>query len=256
MKRLFIILPLLSFIATSCYKEPVAEAVFTPDPAYVGQDVDFTNYSVNANRVQWDFGDGTISDAFNVTHYYVDPGTYTGSLSAYGKKGDVSVAPFQIQVIGSEIKIIVKDYEDDALIEGASVILFESLADWEAGNYKGKPEAFTDAYGECTFSNLSYQKYYVDVQYREQNADTGWVNWLLAEEDIKWIETQMLPGNYDHTFIAYVDFVTFDDNKKSARFGMRPEFRPPLNSLRSKLKSASSERALKENKISTKRGEK
>jgi hypothetical protein len=85
----------------------------------------------------------------------------------------------------------------------------------------------------------------VDVYYRVGNE--GYVNWLLGEEDIEWVETQLLPGGYDHTFIAYVDFVTFDDQKKSAG---RPLVRPPLQELNRSTEKSAGRTPLKENKFS------
>ena len=57
------------------------------------------------------------------------------------------------------------------------------------------------------YSNLSYQRYYVDVW--EADHD----NYTLAAEEGGWIETPELHGLYDHTFIAYVDY--YEAAKKS-----------------------------------------
>ncbi|MEZ5072331.1 MAG: PKD domain-containing protein [Bacteroidales bacterium] len=252
MKRLLAILPILALLATSCYKEPYAEVVVTPNPAFVGEDIEFTNLSLNGRDFEWNLGDGTTSTYFDLVHYYVDPGKYTASLSAYGKKGDASTVYFDVDVTGSSLTVEVRDYETEALIQDASVVLFHSLNAWDEANYDNiVAEAFTDGYGECTFSNLSYQRYYVDVYWR--SGDVGWVNWILGAEDVVWIETQMLPGGYNHKFIAYVDYVTFTDKKKSAGEDMvRPDVRPPLKDLSSNLKSTGVNRPLKENKSSVK----
>jgi hypothetical protein len=247
MKRLLTILPLLSLLVTGCYDEPIAEAVISPNPAWVGEDITFTNLSHNTEHAEWVMGDGTTSSSFNVVHYYNDPGLYNVTLRAFGRKGDVNVASFAVDVTGSELTIVVKEFVDEYFIEGASVVLFASLEDWDEADYaKAVDEQFTNYKGECYFEDLSYQRYYVDVYYQVGNE--GYVNWLLGQEDVAWIETQLLPGGYDHTFIAYVDFVTF--NKKSAG---RPAVRPPLEEVKSQLKNAGAERSLKENKFSVKR---
>jgi hypothetical protein len=70
-------------------------------------------------------------------------------------------------------------------------------------------EGFTNASGVVTFVDLpANQQYYVDVW--EADHD----NYMLAEEDVKWIETQLLrPGTFN-TFVAYVDY--YEPGKKAA----------------------------------------
>ncbi len=216
MKRILIILPILSLMLAACNREPSAEASFGPNPAWVGQDVAFTNLSTNTSYSEWDMGDGTSSSAFNVVHYYIDPGQYTVTLSSYGEKKGMSRASFVVDVTASSLKVIVKEYYDEYVIEDASVLLYATQDDWyEANVDKALDEQFTNRYGECTFEGLSSRKYYVDVYY--QLGNEGYVNWLLGEDDIVWVETQEVMGEYDQTFIAYVEAVTFDGAKKSMR---------------------------------------
>ncbi len=211
MKRLLTILPILSLALAGCIKEPFADAIITPNPAYVGEDIEFTNITDNTDYVEWEMGDGSTSSAFNVVHYYNDPDFYDVKLTAFGVKGGVHSSSFIVEVMGSELKIIVQlwtpDGEPDGYyLEGASVILYPTLDDW-VNETNPSSELFTNSAGECVFDGLSYQRYYVDVL--EANHD----NYLLAEEDIGWIETQELPGAYYHTFIAYVDY--YESGKKS-----------------------------------------
>lgn len=61
-------------------------AFFNTDPV-VGcgpLTVDMTNYSSGDTALLWDFGDGNFSIAENPTHTFVDAGTYTVALSAFG----------------------------------------------------------------------------------------------------------------------------------------------------------------------------
>lgn len=248
MKRLFYIIPILSVILTACHKDPYANATINPNPAWVGEDITFTNLSTDTEYSQWDMGDGTAATSFNVVHYYIDPGQYEVTLNSYGKNNKgVSRATFIVDVTGSELKIVVKEYFDEYFIEEASVVLFASQNDWYEADYDKivGDEQFTNSIGECWFEGLSSQMYYVDVYYRVGNE--GYVNWNLGEEDIGWVETQEVLGGYDHTFIAYVDAVTFEDQKKSTG---RPTVRPPLREVKSLHKAASSI-SPKENKIST-----
>ncbi len=249
MKRLIIILPILSLLLAGCYEEPApyADAIITPNPAWVGEEITFDNLSANTSYADWTMGDGTSASAYNVLHYYYDPGFYDVTLRAHGYDGKVSVASFVVEVTGSELTIEVREIMDDYLIEGASVVLFASEDDWFEADYtKAVAEEFTDQTGRCYFTGLSYTRYYVDV-YEEDH-----VNWLLGEEDLyRWAETQMLPGGWDHTFIAYVDYVTWE--KKSTG---RPAERPSIEQLKGQLKSAGAPRPEKENKFSVKKEKK
>ncbi len=212
MKRLLTILPILSLALAGCHKEPLSDAIISPNPAYVGEDINFTNISTNADAVEWEMGDGATSSSSNVVHYYNDPGFYDVMLRAFGVKGGVHTSSFTVEVIGSELKIVVQLWTDVGqpegyFLEGASVILYPTLDDW-VNETNAVTEQYTNTSGEVYFEGLSFQRYYVDVW--EQSHHNYW----LAEDDVLFIETQMLPGDYDHTFIAYVDYDP--DMKKSA----------------------------------------
>jgi hypothetical protein len=211
MKRLIIILPILALIIAGCSREPYADGIITPNPAYVGEDVIFSNRSDNSDYVEWEFGDGYGASDYNVSHYYIDPGFYDVKLRAFGTKGGVNTASFVVEVWGAELKVVVQLWTppgepEGYFVQGASVRLYPTLDDWiDETNLVG--ELYTNQYGEVTFNDLSYQQYYVDVW--EANHD----NYQLAAEDVGWIETQMLEGAYYQTFYAFVDY--YPDGKKS-----------------------------------------
>ena len=80
------------------------------------------------------------------------------------------------------------------------------LFDWEyESNYFS--EGFTDGNGVVTFTGLDPLSYWLDVWHENHN------NYLLAEEDEKWIRTLPLLRNRINTFIAYVDY--FESKSKS-----------------------------------------
>jgi hypothetical protein len=228
-------------------KDPVANAVINPNPAWVGEEIAFTNLSTNTAYSEWDMGDGTVSTSFNLVHYYVDPGRYNVSLKAFNKNNDINIASFVVDITGSELMVIVKEYFDEYVIEDASVLLYASENDWYEADFDKAVggEQFTNSYGECLFEGLSYQKYYVDVYY--QLGNEGYVNWLLGKDDILWVETQEVSGGWDHTFIAYVEAVTFDNQKKSTG---RPVVRPAPGDVHPIYKGAATNRSARENKIS------
>jgi PKD repeat protein len=215
MKRILAILPLLSLIVISCNREPFAEATVDLNPSYVGEDVRFTSYSTNTDYVEWDMDDGIMYTTSVVDHYFIDPGFYDVSLRAFGTKGGVSTAVIPMEVIGAELTVVVRLWTEVVgqgyLLPDASVRLYPTLTDWE-NETNMVAEAFSDSYGECTFTNLSYQRYYIDVW--EANHD----NYTLAAEDVSFIETDMLEGAYYWTFEALVDYYA----KKSTTGTERP----------------------------------
>jgi len=235
MKRLLTIISASFIVFMGCNREPYADAVISPNPAYVGEDVYFQDLSVNTESVEWDFDDGYKSTAFNPVHYYVHPGYYDVIQKAFGKKAGLDIMIYELRIIGSSVKIEVRDVVDNVLIPGASILLYPTLQDWD-DQRNASEDYWTNNYGICTIEGLSYQRYYVDVWVNE-----GYNNWGLGLESVDWIETQMLAGGYDNTFIAYVDF--YDTGKKSAS-RTRPE------NIKAGPKDAASSDLLRDNKIS------
>ncbi len=73
-------------IMVSCGKEPVAD--FTWEPK-AGEEVKFTNLSIDAKSYSWNFGDMSIGDETNPTHIYERKGNYIVDLRAQnGLKSD------------------------------------------------------------------------------------------------------------------------------------------------------------------------
>ena len=219
MKRILTILPILSLIVMGCKREPFADADISVNPAYVGEYVTFRSYSTNTDYVEWDMNDGYTYSDFVVDHYFVDPGWYDVQLKAFGTKGGVDVAVYPVEVLGAELKVVVQLWTEEGtppgyLLPNARVRLYPTLTDWEQETNL-VVEAYTNAVGECTFTDLSYQRYYVDVW------DAFHDNYTLAGEDVGWIETDMLEGLYYWTFYAFVDY--YPGGKKSTASGDRAE---------------------------------
>ena len=251
MKRFIFILPLLSLIVISCHREPIAEATVDLNPAYVGEYVRFTSFSTNADYVEWDMDDGIMYTTPVVDHYFVDPGFYDVTLRAFGTKGGVSSFVIPVEVIGSELTIIVQEYWDEYYIADAEIYLFLTLADWDTGDENLAIGPFyTDSYGEVTISGLSYQNYYVDAYYWD--GINEYANWDLGWEDEYWIETDP-PAGLDNTFIAWVAEI-IPDGKKSAPTGEEVrKGRIPYSRPAGQLKATGQDHPLKENKSSEKR---
>ena len=73
---------------SSCVKEP--KACFTVDNVnpYVGEEVQFSNCSTEADSYVWNFDDGNSDGETDATHTYLLPGEYTVSLLALSENGD------------------------------------------------------------------------------------------------------------------------------------------------------------------------
>ena len=199
MKRFYIVLLVALIVFTSCEKKPVASFFSSEIDVYVNEDVFFTNTSIDAKYFEWDFGDGTYSNATNPVHKWQASGIYTVVLTASSNKytdkayQDISVT------FPTTLEIEVLEYYEEYPVENASVILYPTYDDW-LDETNMLVEGFTNANGKVVFSNLEPKRYYVDVW--EANHD----NYTLAEEDVGFIETDILVEGEINRFIAWVDY--------------------------------------------------
>jgi PKD repeat protein len=201
MKKIIYLSLVLPLILISCETSP--RAYFSADPGnpVVGEDVWFTNESDNAMSFEWNFGDGYISNEPNPVHRFTATGTYTIVLKAWSENGLADEASLSLEVkIPTLLEIEVLEYYEEYPVEGASVILYPTLNDWDEETNMIN-EGFTDSDGYAVFSDLDYIVYYVDVW--EENHD----NYSLRNEDVGFIRTSEIIPNKINRFIAYVDFV-------------------------------------------------
>ena len=68
-----------------------ANFIFAPTEPEAGQEITFTNQSVNAATFAWDFGNGQTSTQQNPRLTYAQAGTFNVRLTARGASGEVSV---------------------------------------------------------------------------------------------------------------------------------------------------------------------
>jgi PKD repeat protein len=204
-KIIYFFLP-LSIILSSCHKSvetPIPQSSFSVDNVEpeVGQAVFFTNNSVNGYTYEWDFGDGYISNDENPTHVFTSTGTYEVLLTVTSSGGDTDHSSIVITVTVPTLLVIeVREYYSDAIVPGASIILYPSITDWDAQT-NSVVEGYTDANGTAVFSNLDPLVYYVDVW--EATHD----NYQLRAEDIGFVRTPEVLSHTISGFIAYVDIV-------------------------------------------------
>lgn len=76
-------------LTVTAFTGPTPTASFSIDKAFaeVGDQIIFTNSSVDGSTFEWDFGDGSTSTDENPTHNYSAKGTYTVTLTAIGSGG-------------------------------------------------------------------------------------------------------------------------------------------------------------------------
>ncbi len=211
------------------------------DLVFVGEEVSFNNTSQDAATFSWSFGDGTNTTLASPVYSYDTPGDYTVTLVADGGGDYIDSYSKTLKVVdpvSSALRITVLEYFDEYPVENASVILYQSLSDWETVNNPSE-EMFTTPLGKCAFTGLLNQRYYVDVW--EENHD----NYQLASESVDWIETQVLEPGYIHDFIAYVDYYAPDKKMTYTRIGKKALAREIVSG-----KDVSQYRAAKENKFS------
>jgi PKD repeat protein len=200
MKRMIFLTAVAAIMLNSCDIQP--DAFFYADKltAEIGEEVFFTNGSHNANDFEWDFGDGTWSDAFEVVHSYAASGTYTVVLSAFSSSGDVDRAYAEIEVLSpTMLEVEVLEWYDQYPVQGASVILYPTEADWD-NETNAIVEGFTNSAGKVIFTDLGPYVYYIDVWQATHN------NYTLRNEDVNFIRTDQLNKNELNEFIAWVDY--------------------------------------------------
>lgn len=206
MKRIIFFILAIPLFLSSCTKDPNSSFTVSTSVAAIGETVFFTNRSFDAERFEWDFGDGFVATSFNASHYYDYDGTYTVSLKAFNN-GKMDISLMTVKVIDASIIITVEEYyEPYYLVPDVRVRLYPTVTDWERESNM-VAEGFTNSAGVIRFDHLAEQRYYVDVY--GPNHD----NYTLAEEDAGFIETPVMIAGTVTSWTALVDY--YPEGKKS-----------------------------------------
>jgi len=200
MKR-FIPILLVVVLFASCEHEQPPRANFTVDYTHVipGELVAFSNYSSDAHRFEWDFGDGNISTRANPTHHYSREGIYEVRLAAFNGSG-VDYTYTTIEVFYTTLEVEVRDYYTDKLIPRLYVDVYGNHTDYEFFR-NVLFEGVSDYDGRVVFGPVDARSYVLDVY------DQVYTNELLGYDDINFIETAPLAHAEHNVFIAYVEVV-------------------------------------------------
>lgn len=204
---------ILPLILLSCEKTPTAHFYTDTSEPEVGQTVVFYNDSHNANRFEWDFGDGYISNERSPDHIFNSTGPVTVKLKAISKSGLEDEAAIDLNImVPTLLEIQVLEYYQEYVVPDASVYLYPTLTDWDAQTNRSAA-GLTDENGTVVFSGLDPYAYYVDVW--EATHD----NYTLRNEDVGFIRTPEILPHQINFFIAYVDVA---DHGKGVARGERP----------------------------------
>ncbi len=168
---------LIFFTVLSAQAQVTAYFTGTPLTGCAPLRVQFTNQSLNSIEWDWDFGDGETSFAQNPVHYYIQPGTYSVTLIAYGAGGAdtivktnlVTVTGFQIEVdvtdascgqTNGSIDVTVNSNNPPVTYSWTNGATTQDLNNLAAGNYRvtvsdGSGCIFTETYHVETTGNLT-----------------------------------------------------------------------------------------------------
>lgn len=184
--------------------EVISNIDFSVNTQYtdIGYNVVFTNYSSGVDYYEWDFGDGTYSNAINPVHSYTRYGTYLVSLTGIKGNRVVDYSEIEIYVNPTRIIVTVRDYDTDELIPFIPVTLFNTYNNWY--NFTNEVAyGETDRYGDVIFDYMTPMNYYVDA------SDDYYTNYFLVEDFVDGIDfieiTDVWPG-YDNLFTAWVEY--------------------------------------------------
>ena len=149
------------------YEVPIAAFDLRPTEVYLpDKPVFFSNLSVGADSLFWDFGDGNTSTELNPTHYYQEVGNFMVTLVARTNIGCADTVRMESAV---------------RTIEGGRVVVpnaFTPSAAGPGGGGGGETGSFNDVFlprteGVTGFRMLIYNKW-GQMVYESTNANTGW----------------------------------------------------------------------------------
>lgn len=203
MKRILISTAAAAMIMlSSCDFQPDAYFFADKVKAEIGEEVFFFNGSHNATFYEWDFGDGTWSDAYEPVHSYNASGVFTVILSAYSENGNVDRSYLDIEVLSpTMLEVEVLEWNQEYPVANASVRLYRTLSDWD-NETNLVVEGFTNSSGKVIFNNLQPRVYYLDVWQLNHN------NFAFRNEPngLQYLMTDPLLKNELNQFIAWVDY--------------------------------------------------
>ncbi len=144
---------------------PIADFIANPTTVFIpDQEVFFRNLSMNADRYEWDFGDGTTSTELNPSHTYDTEGKYGVSLIAQNSLGCADTLAYEGLI---------------AATEGGTVRIPNAFSPSPGISESGGNEnSINDVFlprveGANKFKMLIYNKW-GELLFESDNQQTGW----------------------------------------------------------------------------------
>lgn len=206
MKKIFILLGIFALALTSCvYEEPRPFASFSADTEFAepGEIIGFRNKSNNYSRIEWDFGDGSVSDVSNPTHWYSNPGVYTVTLTVYNYD----------KVDRAYLEMVV-DFADPVSNFSSEYLYYEPGDLVEFTNKSANALRYLWDFGDGTVSELKdpVHKYVKEGVYKvtlkAYNGDKVDVSTLLIEVNITTLEVEVREYGTE-SLISGIDVVLY-----------------------------------------------
>jgi PKD repeat protein len=106
--KLLFLFSMILVICQGCEKNADLTACFTVEFQIVaaGQEVQFTNCSIDGTTFQWSFDDGNYTNVINPTHIFEEAGVYDVSCTVTNEKGAIDTYAQQLTVL-KPLKMVV-----------------------------------------------------------------------------------------------------------------------------------------------------
>lgn len=215
MKKIILVLSVFAVLLSGCRKDifPLADFGVNYTTVQPNELVEFTNFSRDANRYSWDFGDGTYSNVLDPTHYYDREGTYLVTLTVESVDGNIDVATITIEVIYT----LLADFQASSTkVQPDDIIQFT--------NYSVNGYKYTWDFGDGTYSNVPNPTHYYSNEGTYQvkltiesvggyidvaTASIEVIYTLLEVTAVEWNESETVQFLISYPFIALYN--TLDD---------------------------------------------
>ncbi len=87
----------ICFLLAACGKKPTANFTWSPQNPKTGEEVQFTNTSIDAKSYDWNLGNMKISSEANPKNTYTNAGDYIVDLTAHnGLKSDMKTVTISV----------------------------------------------------------------------------------------------------------------------------------------------------------------
>ncbi len=229
MKKLLLITGILSLFLSGCKIYPDADFAVNHTRVQPDEIVRFTNYSDDAVRYEWDFGDGYMSSAINPEHSYYDEGIYTVTLTAESRDGRIDRASINIEVIFTELEIEVVEWNEyntiEFIVDDCGVWVYDNFNDWlyDIDGSRAIISGTTGYDGRISFLGLDDRSYYIYVEKTDEYGYIIYDNYNLYQDfGLSYITTQRLVSyNYNY-WLAWADYY---GNKRISRINQDTELK-------------------------------